>query len=159
MLYDLPNRKSPRLKTHDYSTPKLYFVTACAAGRHPLFGDIRNGTLAATAMGDAVGFAWTRLPARFSSIRLDAFVVMPNHVHAILELVSDEVALGTVVGHFKADATKRARKLLCDPEAVLWQDSFHDHIIRDSGELERIREYIRENPGNWIEDEYHPTKL
>jgi len=81
------HRRSIRLKGYDYSQAGLYFVTICAHNRACLFGDIYNGKMTLNAAGRMVENEWSKLPDRFSNIKLHEYTVMPNHFHAILEIV------------------------------------------------------------------------
>jgi hypothetical protein len=79
------HRRSIRRKGHDYRQG-VYFVTITAAGRQPLFGEVRNGVVWLSAAGALIADVWMHLPIHFPSVRLDAFVVMPDHFHGILVL-------------------------------------------------------------------------
>jgi putative transposase len=81
---DLHHRRSIRLRNFDYASAGAYFVTICAQGRDCLFGEVVDGVMAATDAGRMVESVWSGLPERFPSVALDAFVIMPNHVHFIL---------------------------------------------------------------------------
>jgi len=78
------HRRSIRLKEYDYTQPGAYFVTICAWHRECLFGDIVDGAVCLNPAGRMVNAQWQRLAHRFPNIRLDAFVIMPNHVHGII---------------------------------------------------------------------------
>ncbi len=80
-------RRSIRLPDYDYTQPGAYFVTICAHNRECLFGDVVDGHIQLNDIGRMLWTEWHALPARFPGVRLDAFVVMPNHVHGILWLV------------------------------------------------------------------------
>jgi REP element-mobilizing transposase RayT len=84
-------------------------------------------------------------------VDVDAFVVMPNHVHAILTMGRDE-SLGAVVGTYKAAVSRRTG------HRALWQRGYYDHIIRDEQDLARVREYIATNPIRWAFDPEHPLR-
>ena len=96
---------------------------------------------------------------------------MPNHVHLVILLNGDESlgirnefskplpgTIGTLIGKIKSQVTTRLRERYNDPALVVWQDSYHDHVIRDESKLRRIQQYISDNPGKWIEDRYHPAQ-
>jgi REP element-mobilizing transposase RayT len=86
-------------------------------------------------------------------VTIDRYVVMPNHVHAIVGLgETGEVELGDVVGAYKAAVSRTART------SRIWQRGYHDHIIRDESDLERIREYIETNPIRWALDPENPNR-
>ena len=82
----LPKRSSLRLRGYDYSEPGLYFVTICTHAHKSLLGDIRNGEMIHSSASHALHETWLGLPNRFPTMQLDSFIVMPNHVHAILAL-------------------------------------------------------------------------
>ena len=89
----------------------------------------------------------------FLGVKVDNYIVMPNHVHAIIVLgeAKDEGPnLSTVIGQYKMAVTKAIRKDC--PEIVVWQRSFHDHIIRNQADYERIWEYVQYNPEKWESD-------
>jgi putative transposase len=155
-----PQRRSPRLSGFDYRQDRAYFVTICAHQRRCLFGHVSNGEMIRNATGRIVAARWQDIPAHFPAVWLDAFVIMPNHVHGILILqyVSVESLaqrddkrqpLGTIVGAFKSAAAKEINMLKGTPGAKVWQDRFHDHIVRGEADLNRIRGYIELNPANW----------
>ncbi len=84
----LPNRQSIRLRGYDYSSEGAYFVTTCTQERLCLFAETVNRKLLLNPAGEMVHDVWESLPGRFPGMLLDAFVVMPNHVHAVLILTS-----------------------------------------------------------------------
>ena len=88
---------------------------------------------------------------------MDKFVVMPNHVHMILVIHSDDklVSITHIVGQFKMSVSKKIRKR--DPDIKVWQRSFHDHIIRNERSYQKIWEYIENNPIKWEEDCFYIT--
>jgi len=81
------HRRSIRLKGYDYSQAGLYFITICCQNRACLFGDVVNKEMKLNDAGTMVENEWLKLPNRFQNIQLHEFVVMPNHFHAILEIV------------------------------------------------------------------------
>ena len=78
------HRRSIRLKDYNYSKPGAYYVTICVHDRECLFGTIANGVFQTNEFGKIVEKCWRRLPYHYSNIKLDAFVIMPNHVHGII---------------------------------------------------------------------------
>ncbi len=85
MPYD-PNRhhrRSIRLRGYDYATPGAYFVTICAQGRQRLFGAIATGAMQPNDAGRMVERWWGELNNKYPTVRTDAFVVMPDHIHGI----------------------------------------------------------------------------
>jgi len=168
-----PSRKSPRLKDYDYSQNGAYFVTICTKNRLPLFGNIRDGEMHTNVYGDIVWACWEDLVDHYNNIELDAFVVMPNHVHGIVLLYdmvvnSDDVGEGfkpspttnalkrhglpEIVRGFKTFSARRINERRNSPGESVWQRSYHDRIIRHEAELNRLRDYVLTNPARWVED-------
>ncbi|MEI6205174.1 MAG: transposase [Desulfuromonadales bacterium] len=87
---DIHHRRSIRLKDYDYAQAGAYFVTICVWQRECLFGDIVDGEMHLNDAGRVVDTVWCELPARFSHVSLDEYVIMPNHFHAII-LLNDTV--------------------------------------------------------------------
>ena len=141
-----PVRKNPRLGNYDYSCHNYYFVTICTQDKLCLFGSLGKlslvGVIAEECLRD--------VPGHFSGVTIDKWVVMPNHVHIIVILPGDGVNLSTVIGQYKAAVTKAAR--IVRPDIQIWQASFHDHIIRNQADYERIWTYIDVNPARWMDD-------
>ena len=165
-------RRSPRLRGFDYGAIGWYFITICTHNREPLFGEVADGALVPSVIGEVVADEWWRTGDRRPGIDLDAFVLMPNHLHGIVVIregsdteerapgLAAKDAIGTlsaVVRGFKGATTRRVRDELGGDGTSFWQRSFYDHIIRDERDPERIRTYIVNNPANWTTDaEYRP---
>ena len=143
-----PQRKSPRLKAYDYKTPNYYFVTICADQKKKLFGE----PMKTNEFGKIAEEAFLQIPNHYPQVEVIKYVVMPNHVHAIFHLSNEKTALGTVVGSYKAYVTKLIRQSM--PNIIVWQTSFHDHVIRSQAEFEKIWSYIDTNPMRWQDDCY-----
>ena len=90
------------------------------------------------------------IPKHFPSVRAEKFVVMPNHIHAILILGEKAPNLSVVVGQFKSVVSKQIHMM--EPKRNVWQASFPDHVIRDQKGYERIWLYMESNPENWEQD-------
>ena len=141
-----PKRKSPRLQEYDYTTPNYYFITICTQQKKKLFGEIGN----INRFGQIATEAFLQIPSHFSNVTVDKFVVMPNHVHAIIVLKESQVNLSTVIGLYKSFVTKKIHEHM--PDFRVWQASFHDHVIRNQKSYEKIWTYIDTNPIKWSED-------
>lgn len=159
-----------RLRDHDYAGAHTYLVTICIYHRSCLFGEVRDGALYLNAAGVMIDSWWHTIPATYPSVLLDAFVVMPNHVHGVISLGScpdvldGGPSLSEVMGWFKTrtgnDYGLGVRELGWPPyDGKLWQSGFYDHIIRTNAALERIRRYIANNPSRWAEDEENPAMI
>jgi REP element-mobilizing transposase RayT len=151
----------------DYRDPGPYFVTICASHGIHRFGAVLNGEMHLNEAGKMVQSAWRRLPVVFPGLVLDAFVVMPNHLHGLVtldvpdaEMLTGRPTLTDVVRWFKTETTNRyirgVKRLEWEPFAGhLWQPGFHDRIVRSEAHMARARGYIEGNPGAWETDEYH----
>ena len=149
-----------RLHGFDYRSAAYYFVTICTYQKQWLFEDAVAKRLVEITLQELT--MWKG----FTHVELDAFVVMPNHLHFILVFIDDSLAeddfkiepkrlaksLGSAVATFKANVTNRLRGIQRDFELKVWQRGYYDRIIRNEEELNRIREYIRLNPEKWEED-------
>lgn len=159
------HRHSIRLKGYDYSSPGYYFIPSCTQNRICLFGKIINGQMILSSPGNLVKEQWELLPQRFNNIRIDEFVVMPDHFHGILQIISDEKSVessdiktvGDIIGAFHSIVTVeyiRMDKMNKWPpfNRRIWQRNYWEHIIRNELALFRIRNFIRNNPKNWDKD-------
>ena len=153
MFGEPPRRKRMRLAGHDYAGG-VYFVTICTIGGHPLFGDIVNGRLVPSAIGEIVEHEWKRL-SPILGIVFDEYIVMPNHMHAIVAVErGSKRSLSSVIQLFKSRAVKSLQATYRDPECRIWQRSFHDDVVNGDDHLTAVRQCIRNNPSNWEADEY-----
>jgi REP element-mobilizing transposase RayT len=146
-------RKRLRLDVFDYATTGAYFVTVGARDGSCLFGEVADEVVELSPIGEIVEQAAEGMATFHAGVDLDAFVVMPNHVHAIVAIDRRRrpPPLPAVVGAFKARASRRA-------DRVLWQRGYHDRIVRDRHELAALREYIETNPLRWALDREHPRR-
>jgi REP element-mobilizing transposase RayT len=157
-----------RLRGHDYAEPASYYVTLCTEARLCLFGDVQDDNVELSVAGQVVESWWGNLPLRFPMTGLDAFVVMPNHLHGILTIQADPTVpipedvpnLSRILQWFKSVTTVDYTLGVRDHgwpafPGELWQPGFYDHIIRNDRDLERIRAYIEGNPAGWTEDEFN----
>lgn len=153
-----PCRRSIRLKGFDYSRPGFYFVTIGTQNRLPLFGRIGAGRMRLNQAGRMVSEVWAQLPERYAGVNLDAFVVMPDHMHGIIVLGADRarpsIGLPEVVHRFKSFSTARYRLAVRREgwppfPGRLWHRNYYERIIRDQAALRAIRRYIAQNPVRW----------
>lgn len=147
------SRKSPRIPNYDYSAENYYFITICTHNRNCLFGLPQ----AQTRLGNIAQKHINAIEFHYSCVRIDKFVVMPNHIHMILVIEKGQQAdVRQIAGQYKSGVTRDARRLY--PGIVLWQRSFHDHIIRKQSVYEEIWAYIDNNPQKWEEDCFYIGK-
>ncbi|MBP3372730.1 MAG: transposase [Clostridia bacterium] len=161
----LAKRKPNRLQNYDYSNSGYYFVTVCTYEKRMLLSQIVGQGLAPaenrlTEYGKIVQEELLALENRYANVRIDQFVVMPNHIHAIVVLQNDSAAgaspcptLSDVVCVFKSIATRRCRP--AGFKGKFFQTSYYDHIIREREDYEKIWEYIEYNPIKWNDDRFY----
>jgi putative transposase len=166
--------ESTRLDGWDYSAPGYYFFTICSKNRECLFGEINNGKMVVNEFGRIVQNCWDELTNHYERIKLDEFIIMPNHVHGIIVICSDndivetglkpvstkngfgkskKYGLSEFVRALKTFSARRINKIRGTSEISIWQSRFYDRIIRDENELLMISEYIQNNHVKWEEDE------
>ena len=157
------HRKSPRLKSYDYSQPGFYFITICTQNRLRLFGNIDNAKMILTPAGLMINNIWQQIPASYQNMVVHECVVMPNHLHGIIQISahSDQaiVSLSNTVHRFKTFTTTQYIKGVNDYkwprfDKKLWQRGYHEHIIRNQEDYNRLSEYIQTNPLRWKDDRY-----
>ena len=164
------HRRSTRLPNYDYTRPGAYLVTICTQNRDCILSEISNSKSVLTDLGQQVFASWQWLEKQYPYLKLDEFIIMPNHLHGILvitdncrggsrtALIAKRKSLGHIVGAFKTISTKWFNKIQGTPGAKLWQRGFYEHVIRNDKELDRIREYIANNPARWEFDKENKTK-
>jgi putative transposase len=153
-----PKRRSIRLRDFDYSNAGAYFVTICTDRRQCILGQVAGDAMALNPVGEGVAHVWQSIPDRFPGIEIDAWMIMPNHLHAIVGITECSAAkpLGQLIGAFKVLSTRQVNGMRGTPGAKLWQRNFYEHVVRTEAELERIREYIAMNPARWSDDPENP---
>ncbi len=174
---DKHHRHSIRLAEYDYHGAGAYFVTVCTLHRGCLLGEAADGKIRLTRYGEIVGECWREIPAHFPNARLGQFTVMPNHIHGIIQLIEvpPKVAhegeqperfsqpvnrsVPTIMRTFKAAVTRRINGETDAFISNLWQRNYHEHVIRDDDEFNKICEYIIANPKRWAEDRENPHAL
>ena len=145
---DLPIRKSPRIPGYDYSSANYYFITICTHEKRCIFG--KPGAL--NWIGQCAEENLHMISKLHPNIRIDKYVIMPNHIHVIFDIqdVKEKENLAVVIGQYKMSVTKKIREK--KPEFQVWQRSFHDHVIRNQSGYEKIWLYIEGNPSKWEDD-------
>lgn len=154
----LTDRKLNRLKNFDYRTEALYFVTSCIQNKEHWFGEVINGEMQLNEFGKIAEDQFTWLTSQYTFVVLHAHVVMPNHIHAIIELERNEIkqaelSLSQIMAAYKTLTSKKIR--LAGLPEFSWQRSFHDHIIRNKRAYFNILNYIQNNPANWQQDKFN----
>jgi putative transposase len=159
-------------------------VTICTHQRECLFGEIVDREIVLSAFGKIVGDEWHGTSQMRRGLHLDEFIVMPNHIHGIIVLTGIPIpairrgtmhraptpgleqfgrptlnSIPTIVRRIKSSVTQRINGIRATPGQPVWQRNDYEHVIRNEIDLEEIREYIRNNPLKWLEDENHPEKI
>jgi REP element-mobilizing transposase RayT len=172
-------RKNNRMNGHDYSKCGWYFITICTKDKQHFFCEILNGKMLLNEYGAIVEKQWLWLADRYDYIKLDKYIVMPDHIHGILIIENNDTCrdnprvvptfvptgnmetnnavyyrrhnlLSKTINAFKTTSSKLIH--INGLSIFLWQRSFYDHIIRDEESLQKIRDYIRLNPLKWVAD-------
>ena len=155
---ELPKRKKNRLKNYDYSQPNAYFITVCTENRKNMFWVNVGASIARpedvrlSAYGKIAEEFIRDIPNHYVVIAVDHFVIMPNHIHLLLQIHTDQdgramltPTVSMVIAQMKGVITKKIGH-------SIWQKSFHDHVIRNQRDYEMIWNYIEGNPMKWSED-------
>lgn len=168
-------RRSIRLRAYDYTRAGAYFITIVSFQRQCLFGKIIDAEMVLSTGGSIAVDEWRATAWIRPDVDLDAFVIMPNHVHGIV-IIADmgdrgarpcaptehgfgdigRYSLGSLVRSYKAAVTRRIRVLDEMPERRVWQRNYYERVIRNERELHAIRRYIEDNPLKWAFDEENP---
>lgn len=169
-------RRSLRLPDYDYTDPGAYFVTIGTHNRVFSFGRVVAGEMQLNATGELVQAEWLQTPTLRPQVSLDMHVVMPNHFHAILILSHEPEStvyrsptreqfgkpvpgsLPTIIRAFKAAVSRRWHQTQKSSASPLWQRGYYEHVIRNDSDLQRIREYIANNPLRWELDRENPRR-
>jgi len=180
------HRRSIRLPEYDYSQAGAYYVTIVAWHRECLFGEVVVGEMRLTGFGLVAKQQWEKLPKRFPNIELGAFVIMPNHMHAIIMIMDGRGTAGnrndhagessrraptreqfqkpvkgsvpTIVRSYKSAVSYRINLMRGTKEMPVWQRNYYEHVIRDEKDLHNKTDYIETNPILWDEDDENPMK-
>jgi REP element-mobilizing transposase RayT len=168
--------ESTRLRNLNYASNGHYFITICTKNKECYFGEIIDDKMILSKIGKIAHKYWQEIPKHFPFVRLDKFVIMPNHVHGIIIIDNHNVGtygpivetpnlgvstvktnvntqnkywkpgnLGVIINQYKRKCTIESRKM--NPY-FQWQPRFYDHVIRNKQDLNRIQQYIQNNPHN-----------
>lgn len=177
----LPERRHHRLKYYDYSSNGAYFITICSYQKLHIFGKIEDGIMRYSKCGELAckGIEETNILRNEKGIKITNWVVMPNHVHLLIEISHDPLfdtkpqfegfsnpvrqSVTSVVRAYKSAVTKAVRQKLFESEGghgtpcpyAVWQKGFYDNIIRNDEMYEKVWQYIDCNPRLWKEDCYN----
>ena len=174
------DRKHIRLTDWDYRSEGIYFITICCRDRQPLLGRISDDKMILSDIGLIASQYWVEIPDHFPHVKIDEFVVMPNHIHGIIildySLVGPRhgVALQSTIGQKSNQNISQFSKPVKNSVSVIinqykssvkrwcnkngldhfqWQSRFYDQILHNENSVNNIREYIYYNPKKWVDDE------
>ena len=162
-------RKSLRLKNYDYTQNGFYFITICIQNKACLLGEIIDKKMVLNDAGLMIEKIWHEIPRYYEGFLIHEFIVMPNHIHGIIEISSygscgrtqgpspTGLSLSDVVQRFKTLTTNKYIQGVKNYhwkrfDKHLWQRSYYEHIIRNEKTLVEIQTYIINNPINWEKD-------
>ena len=168
-----PSRKHVRLKKYDYSLPGAYFVTICTKGRARVLSKIVGRCLGAaegetlspadelarvelSPIGDLAEKILLSMEERYENLKVDKYVIMPNHIHVIFVLTntagaSPRPTIPDIVCAYKSLTVKESKSRAVG--AFGFQTSFYEHVIRGHEDYDEHVKYISENPTKWHFDE------
>lgn len=173
-------RKSVRLQGYDYSQEGAYFITICTHNRRCTLCDIIENRIVLSEWGRIVEREWHRSGAVRAEIGLDAFVIMPNHIHGIIFIHPvgasggspngknpgrrsksippgfAKKSLASFIAGFKSTVTIQINELRQERGKPFWQRNYYEHVIRDEKSLFECRTYIEQNPLKWVIDKENP---
>ncbi len=167
---DIHHRRSIRLKDYDYSQMGLYFITFCTQNRLCLFGEIVDRNMVLNESGKIAEKCLLAIPDHFPHSKLDQFIVMPNHIHCIIEITvgannylpwannysplqGTSKTIGSIVRGVKIGITKWFHNN--SDIRIVWQRNYYDHIITNEKSYHQIMEYILSNPLKWQDDKFN----
>jgi REP element-mobilizing transposase RayT len=155
------------LNGYDYAQGGAYFVTIVAQDRRCMFGNIECGEMYLSPFGNIIKEVWQSIPFHFPQSTNDHFMIMPNHIHGIIELVGARHAvphderfgkpvsgsIPTIIRSFKSESTRKINLYRKSPGGKVWQRNFYEHVIRNEKEFQAFYDYIYTNPLNWSNDD------
>jgi REP element-mobilizing transposase RayT len=169
------HRSSIRLNGYNYAQSGWYFVTICTKDKDYVLGKIIDSKMKLNEKGNIIKKWWYQIPIEYPHIKLDEFIIMPNHFHGILNIIGQngrgevttplhishdkqkmKPTLGQIIAYFKYQTTKNINQVNHSPGIKFWQRNYWERIIRDEQELYRIRKYILDNPIKWESDNQNP---
>lgn len=159
-------RKHIRLRGFDYRSADSYFITICTKDFECAFGEIRNGLMSLSELGNRAALNIQEIPVLRQNTFIDEFVVMPNHLHLVLSITKTNPtryvesafakpianSVSIIINRYKGSVKKWANDN--GYKSFEWQPRFYDHIIRSQESYDKIIAYIQDNPRRWNEDRY-----
>jgi REP element-mobilizing transposase RayT len=162
---DIKKRKRQRLFGYDYKKPGGYYITISIDSSQIKLGKIHNQRMKLNKLGSIVDKCWKDLPNHYVNIKLDEYVIMPDHFHAIIHIIGPITlrnglkpfrthGLSEIVRAFKTFSSREINDQLTERN-FKWHKSFNDRIIRKfNNEIENFRFFIRNNPKNYLKEKH-----
>jgi len=180
-------QKQYRYKNYDYSQNGYYFITICTKNKQLFFGEVKDTQMQLSEIGESTKKCLLEISNNFEKVRLDEWVVMPNHIHIIImidncrntprRVLNGNIntpdqntpqsvqtlqplikgSVSSIINHFKGNVKRYCNKN--DLQHFAWQSRFHDRIIRNEKELNNARQYIVNNPIRWTLDRNNSNDL
>ena len=179
----LQTRKIYRLQDFDYSQNGVYHITICSYNKSHIFSEVvfcdKNNSkevktrlnvgvgidrpsIILSSIGNIINVGIQEIPQRYADIKVDKYVIMPNHIHLLIAIDGNDVfnkcgrsmpapTVSDIICQFKSITCRQAAQ-------PIWQKSFYDHIVRNDRDYEKIWDYIDANPDKWVDDEYYTAK-
>ncbi|WP_350343439.1 transposase [Proteinivorax tanatarense] len=158
------SRKKIRLSNFNYSATGAYFITICTQHKIPYLGN--KQTLKKNKFGEIVLRSWIDIEKIYNNTAIDYFVIMPNHIHGIIFLYNDSEEnqnknnIITIIKNFKSYTTNQYGTLVKQDgwkpyKTRLWQRGYYEHVIRNEHSLNKLRNYIINNPLKWKLDRHY----
>ena len=144
---DIHHRKSIRIKEYDYSQEGLYFITICCKKRGNILGNVKGTKVELNQFGQILYKELINLNTRYNDSNILKYVVMPDHIHFVIELKSKNTkTIGDIIKTYKSITNKKINKII---SMEVWQRNYYEHIVRNEKELYNTYRYIENNPINW----------
>lgn len=160
-ITEFPKRKHPRMKFFDYSSNGNYFVTICSQNRKHIFSSIADGNVVLTPYGEIAKTELFALENRYPFIKIENYVIMPNHIHVLFEFLHEENKDSAAASHrptlcdliceYKSFTTRKINKRY--NYGKVFQTSFYEHVINNTEDWSNTWDYIHNNPQTWENDE------
>lgn len=177
----MKSRKSIRLPDYDYSQIGEYFITICVNERLCRLGAILNQQMHLSVEGIIIEKWVNQLSHKFTEISINCFIIMPNHIHFIIEInqqniIEDQktinkdedfekwriqrknMLLPKIINYLKSNSSKEINRLNKEEGNKFWQANYYEHIIRNDNEYLKIESYIENNAALWDEDRFNQSK-
>jgi len=153
-------RKHIRIQSHDYSLPAMYFITSSVKDNRCIFGKVLEGKMILNAYGNVAAEQLYWLGKHYKFLRIPVFVIMPNHVHFIVDIHGNSNhttirPLPQLMSAYKSRVSSKIRNL--GLKSFCWHRSYYDHMIRTEHSYMRIVQYIQNNPRTWNQDSMFPN--